>query len=365
MDPETRRAWIEIDLGALQRNAARVAMRASAPLLPMVKADAYGLGAEAVVRALEPLDPWGFGVATVGEGEELRSLGVTRRILVFSPLLADEFADARRARLTPTLGSLETMRLWSSSGGGSWHLAVDTGMNRAGVQWDEIDSVVDYVRYHPPEGAFTHFHSAEKNDGSLEQQQQRFREAVARLPERPRYLHAENSPGVEAQGPSPWDLVRPGVFLYGVRSRDNGAIVPEQVAHFRARILELRSVRDGESVSYGATWHAEGDRRVATIGAGYADGYRRSLSSRGTALVKGNRVPVVGMVTMDMTMLDVTDVECEVGDRVTLLGRDGEDEIDVCDLGECAALSPYELLTGLKLRAPRLYRWSEQESSAA
>jgi alanine racemase len=256
------------------------------------------------------------------------------------------------------------MRLWGASGGGAWHLAIDTGMNRAGVPWDEIDHVVEYARYHPPEGTFTHFHSAERNDGSFDLQQQRFRDAVARLPERPRYLHAENSPAVETQGPSPWDLVRPGVFLYGVRSRNNGSIVPEPVAHFRARIVEMRTVRDGESVSYGATWRAEGDRRVATIGVGYADGYRRSLSSHGVALVNGKRVSVAGIVTMDMTMLDVTGVECDVGDRVTLLGRDADDEIDIVDLGERAGLSPYELLTGLKLRAPRLYRWTEQEPSA-
>jgi len=167
MKQSLARARIEIDLGALRRNGAAMARRAGVPLLPMIKADAYGLGVEASVRALDPLEPWGYGVATVGEGEELRSLGVTRPIVVFTPLLKQELPRARAARLTPTLGFPEEIEAWKQSGGGAWHLSIDTGMSRAGIPWREVRSIRSLIESFSPEGAFTHFHSAELDDGTM------------------------------------------------------------------------------------------------------------------------------------------------------------------------------------------------------
>ena len=355
MRHDQRRAWVEVDLGALKRNAAMLAQRARVPLLPMVKADAYGLGAEAVVGALETLSPWGYGVATVVEGAHLRSLGITRPILVFTPLLVEEFEEARGLRLTPTLGDVERIRAWNSSGGGAWHLAIDTGMNRAGMPWQRVSAHVSVIEASAPEGAFTHFHSADANDGSLEAQQQRFEESIAVLRPRPRYLHAENSPAIERQEPSPWDLVRPGVALYGVGGTPGSAVQPTAVASLHARIVELRGISAGDTVSYGATWRADSPRRIATVAAGYADGVRRSLSNRGAALVNGERVPIAGIVTMDMTMLDVTGIDCAVGDIATFLGRQGTRELAIADVAASGELSAYEVLVGLGLRAPRVY----------
>jgi alanine racemase len=189
----------------------------------------------------------------------------------------------------------------------------------------------------------------------MREQQERFRSAVAALPARPRYLHVEASAAIERQSPSPWDLVRPGVFLYGAGGGEGAAISPEPVAHLRARVLEVRDVPNGESVSYGASFRAVGDRRIATIGAGYADGFRRGIGDDGTALVRGRRVRVAGVVNMDMTMLDVTGGPCEPGDVVTLLGRDGELHLDLNVIARERGLSAYEILTGLRLRAPRVY----------
>lgn len=355
MEIRTRRAWVEVDLDALVRNAMAVHRRSGKPILPMVKADAYGLGAVEVCRALEGLDPWGYGVAALAEAETLRAAGISRRILAFTPLLVEDFEEARRLDVTPTLGSPSAISAWIGSGGGPWHLAIDTGMHRAGIEWWRVADVASLVQLHPPEGAFTHFHSADLSDGSLEVQQGRFREALDVLPVRPRVLHAENSPAVERQAPSPWDVVRPGVFLYGVGGGPGSALEPEPVAHLRARVVEVHEVRVGEGVSYGATWRAEGPRRVATLAIGYADGYRRLFSSRGQVLVRGRRVPVVGRVTMDMTMVDVTEVPCEVGDAATLLGRAGDDQLDINAMSAAADLLPYELLVGLRLRVPRLY----------
>lgn len=350
------RAWVEIDLGALRRNGALMAARAAA-LLPMIKADGYGTGAVAAARALEPLSPWGFGIATLEEGRELRDAGVDRPIIVFTPALPDELGDIRAARLTPALGTPAQIDAWRALGAGreDWHLAIDTGMHRAGVHWDEVDQLNTLLRAAPPEGAFTHYHSAELDDGSLVEQERRFEHAIARLPARPALLHAENSAALARTMKSKWSLARPGIFLYGVGSGPRALAQPEPVVSLRARIAELHTILDGESVSYDAAHRASGTRHVATLPVGYADGYRRALGNRTHVLVRGRCAPVVGVVTMDMTMVDVTDIPCAVGDVVTLIGRDGDRVRDVESVARDADLSPYEVLTGLKSRLPRRY----------
>jgi alanine racemase len=358
MHTELTRAWVEIDLGALRRNARAMASRGGR-LLPMIKADAYGLGAVRVARALESLDPWGYGVATVAEGAELRESGIERRILIATPLVPEDLPAAAHSKLTPSLGRASEIRRWKSLGGGAWHLSIDTGMNRAGVRWDEVESLRDALAEHPPEGAFTHFHSAALDEGSVRLQRERFALALARLPARPAMLHAENSAAIERIAASELDLLRPGVFLYGVGSGTGSLVSAEPVAHVRARIVDLRDVPPGETVSYDATWGVPADasasRRIATLSIGYADGYRRSLSGVGTALVRGTLVPVAGRVTMDMTMVDVTGVNCAIGDVATLIGRDGNRLLDMETVAGQAGLSPYELLTGLRGRLTRVY----------
>jgi alanine racemase len=358
------RAWVEIDLGALCRNGAAVAARAGVPLLPMVKADGYGLGGLRAALALDSLDPWGFGVATVTEGDELRRGGITRPIVVFTPILRNEIDALRRGDLTPAIGDPAVIESWARTGR-PWHLQVDTGMSRAGMRWDLVAQHRDLLARSRPTGVFTHFHSAELDDDSRDVQERRFEQALAALPERPALIHAENGPAVERRAPSPWSLCRPGIFLYGVAGFEGGVLVPEPVVSVRARIVELRTIDDGETVSYDATWRARGTRRIATVPVGYADGYRRSLSNRGEALLGGQRMPVAGRVTMDMTMFDVTETDAALGDLVTLLGRDGNDVLTVADMAAAAELSPYEILTGLKLRLPRRYAAAELGVAAA
>ncbi|MDQ3674209.1 MAG: alanine racemase [Gemmatimonadota bacterium] len=349
------RARVEIDLGALQRNGAALARRAGVPMLPMIKADAYGVGAEAAVRALDPLQPWGYGVASVAEGEELRAWDVKRPIVVFTPLLADDLPRLRAARLVPTLGFADEIDVWRQSGGGAWHLAIDTGMSRAGVPWREIPTVVDSAGRMSPQGAFTHFHSAELDDGTLAAQETRFREAVAALPTRPPFLHTDNSAAIARRGRSQWDLIRPGIFLYGVGSGQGAGLQPEPVVTLRAPIVEIRDLEAGDTVSYDATLRVERPTRIATLAIGYADGYPRALSGVGSVIVGGALAPVAGRVTMDMTMIDVTTVPCHVGDVATLIGRDGSTLLTVERVADAAQMSPYELLTGLRSRAERIY----------
>jgi alanine racemase len=358
------RAWVEVDLAALCRNGAALASRAGVPLLPMVKADGYGVGALPAALALEQLAPWGYGVATVSEGQELRNGGITRPIVVFTPILRTEIDALRRADLTPALGDPAVIESWVRTGRG-WHLQIDTGMSRAGMRWDQVAQHRELLQRAHPAGAFTHFHSADVDDPSRDEQESRFESALAAMPARPALLHVENGPAVESRSPSRWSLCRPGVFLYGVAVRDHGPLVPEPVVAVRARIVELRTVHEGDTVSYGATWRAPGTRRIATVPVGYADGYRRALGNRGVALLGGRRIHVAGRVTMDMTMFDVTDTDAALGDAVTLLGRDGDDVITVSELAALGELSPYELLTGLQTRLPRLYRNDDSMEIAA
>lgn len=350
------RAWMEVDLDALLRNAKAAQKRAGVPLIPMVKADAYGLGAVRVVGALESIDPLAYGIATVAEGRELREAGIKRPIIVFSPLLRDEYSEAREFSLTPSLGTPDEINEWVGGGGGAWELSIDTGMSRAGIEWREVGAIRDVVAKHPPAGAFTHFHSAELNDGSMDEQEQRFRDAVKKLPARPKILHTDASAAIVRHAHSEWDAIRPGVFLYGVGSDAGPELDPDAVVSIHARIVETRWIEKGDTVSYDATWTALSRRRIATIPMGYADGYPRALGSRGSALSADKRLPVVGLVTMDMIMVDVTDSKCEVGDILTLAGKvDGVGEIGFAELGALAGMSYYEVLTGLRARLERYY----------
>jgi alanine racemase len=375
--PERVDAWLEVDLGALLRNARTVAERARVPLLPMVKADAYGLGAIPVVRALETISPWGYGVATLEEGTALRAAGITRPIVVFNPLLGDELPAAHAQQLAPTLSEIPLIAAWGTlTGNAPWHLAIDTGMSRTGVRWSAVGDLSALVRQFPPLGACTHFYSADADDGSSRVQLERFRTALNALPSRPSVLHAENSAAIERlAGPSDWTFVRPGVFLYGVESRDSAPgdagspLRSEPVVALRARIVDLRWIEAGESVSYGATFRPNERRRIATLAAGYADGYRRAFSNVGVALVRGRRARVAGIVTMDMTMLDVTGLDCAIGDVATLLGVERpapgigaapsegslHDAIDLASAARAAGLCAYEVLTGLRGRILRVY----------
>jgi alanine racemase len=354
MQPNMKRAWVEIDLGALRRNGASVAARTAVPILPMVKADAYGIGAPAAVRALEPLGPWGYGVATVEEGEELRALGVERPVVVFTPLLPDDFEGVRRARLTPTMSRAGEIASWGATGGGAWHFAIDTGMSRAGARWREVHTLTQLLQEHPPAGVFTHFHSADTDPASAEEQERRFREALRFVPGTP-LRHVENSCAIVRRGRSQWDLVRPGLVLYGAAGGGDADMAPEAVVHLRARVISLRTVQDGETVSYGATWSAGGERRIATLAIGYADGYPRAMGNRAAVLVHGRHAQVTGVVTMDMTMIDVTDIPCDMGDVATLIGRDGGALLTVDEVAAAGGISPYELLTRLRSRVSRSY----------
>ena len=351
-DAATTRAWIEVDLGALLRNGQRLASHAGVPLLPMVKADAYGLGVRPVVRTLERSSRGATASPRWRKGPSCAPSGFAPggRLHAVAPR---RLARGRGADLTLALHRADEIRDWGGAGR-PWHLAIDTGMNRAGVPWDEVGPLGDALRATPPSGVFTHFHSAEAVTVRGGSRRSVFAPRSPRLPAVPPLVHTENSPAIEhGAGRSGNSLVRPGVFLYGVET--GGDPPADPVVSVRARVVDVRAIAAGESVSYGATWRAAAPARIATLSVGYADGYRRAFGNRAEVLLHGRPAPVVGMVTMDMTMVDVTDLPCAVGDVATLLGADGDRRLSLATLADAGGLSPYEVLTGFRGRLERRY----------
>lgn len=367
-----RNAWLEVDLGALRRNAEQLG-RIVEPsrLLPMIKADAYGLGAIAVAETLRGVEPYGFGVATVGEGAALRGAGLTERIVVFAPSSAADPARLIEEGLQPVAMSLASLRRFAAAAGPARtilpvHLEIDTGIGRAGLPWEEADrwgaDVAKVLRDGglSLESTFSHFHSADVDDAATREQLSRFEAAIVALRSagvEPGMLHMANSAAALANASYHLDLVRPGLYLFGGgRGLARGELPPaEPVARVRARVLEVRDVQAGATVSYGATYVTRRPSRLATLGVGYADGLPHGASNRGGALVGGRRVPIRGAVCMDITVVDVTGMEdVHAGAAVTLLGRDAEAEITLAELADAAGTIEYDVLTGFGRGLPRV-----------
>ena len=362
------RAWIEVSSSALRENFATVRSRAGAgsALIPMVKANGYGLGAEWAVRALESLQPWGFGVAAASEGVALRAAGVARPIVVFSPLTQEGLTVAAAHGLIVSISDLSSLERWAALAGDrplEFHLEIDTGMGRAGFDWRETSVWAPAVRTFTSDrlrwsGVYTHFHSADGADrGPTATQWERFRDALGQLPVSRENLmvHACNSAAAVRWPEYSGDAVRPGIFLYGGQVTPDGSCSPRPVASVHARVGLVRSVSPGSTLGYGATHVARGPQTWATLGIGYGDGWPRNLGNRGEVLLRGQRVPVIGRISMDMTVVDVTGIAgVQTGDEAILIGRQGDLEISVDEVAARAETISYEILTGLTPRLPRL-----------
>lgn len=364
------RAWLDIDAAALLSNYARLekAVGPGVRMLPMVKADAYGLGVAEVVALLEgSAGPWGFGVAAVDEGLRLRSAGVVRPIVVFSPAPPQSIGDAVEAGLTLSVCDLEAVRAIAAHGRRSGksadvHLEVDTGIGRSGVDWRERATWLPRFRAELGDGIrwtglYTHLHSAESDPPSVHAQDARFSEWVeAAGGVRAGLLcHVLNSAGVLRAPELARDLVRPGIFVFGGRC-DDELPAPRPVASLRARVVYVRDAAAGTTVGYGATHRARAAERWATLSIGYGDGLPRALGNRGHALIHGARLPIVGRISMDVTVVNITGMDgVGVGDVATLIGRDGSEEITVDEVAGQSGTISYEILTGFTPRLPRVW----------
>jgi alanine racemase len=341
----------------------------------MLKANAYGLGVAAVLRmvraGLDPEELFGIGVAAVAEGEELRALGWTGRVVVFAPAPPDELPRAARAGLTPALSDLDAVRRWAAAARDegrrlAFHAEVDTGMGRAGFHYAGAAAWGAAIRAETAdllewEGCFTHFHSADEPElAPTDEQQRRFREAMDALPAAPdgsgrRVIHSANSAAAIRRNGFGLDVVRPGIFLYGGSAGPDAT--PEAVVSIRARIALVKDVPAGWTCGYGATYTARRPERWGTLAIGYGDGLPRALApAGGEALVRGRRVPVIGRISMDMTVVDLTEVpDAVAGDVATLIGADGTERIGLDEVAAKAGTISYEVLTGMGARLPRLY----------
>ncbi|HHW27354.1 MAG TPA: alanine racemase [Firmicutes bacterium] len=373
MQKHLRPTWAEVDLEAFRRNleTASDLTGSSTRLLPVVKANAYGIGAvEASRVALKEPKVEGLAVATPDEAVQLRDAGITATVLVLGPSTREATEVLVDRDVSITVTSMEGLRYAADAGEklgrrARIHLKIDTGMGRIGFRSeDDISLALNFIASTGSiffEGVFTHFSVADTDRARTEKQIEAFeavRTVVERANLRPRYYHASNSAGILAYPAAHLDLVRPGIMLYGSYPDESlagiGSLSP--VLSLYSTISHVKTVPSGTAIGYGATYVTPSPTTIATLPIGYADGYPRNLSNKGSVLVRGKRLPIVGRVCMDQLMVDAGAIpDVRPGERATLIGKDGDETITVDDVARLAGTIAHEILTGLSPRVPRIY----------
>jgi alanine racemase len=376
----------EIDLSALRGNLRALRRVAGdARVWAVLKADGYGHGASAVARTLERAGVDGISVALLEEALELRAAGIRAPILVMGGYYGDAYEELLASELVPVVyheghfdGLARATRVRGLSERVSVHLKVDTGMSRLGVTVDRLPELLEYAAGIPQvsiDGLMTHFACAdlpgEEGEASLREQLalfERAREILRAYGVQPRYVHAANSAGMlRANFSARFNAVRPGIALFGVAPTASDPRVAAELRptlKLRSEIVALRTIEAGTGVGYGSTWRAPRSSVIATVPVGYADGLPRAISERGaggSALIRGKRAPIVGVLSMDLATIDVTEIDgARIRDEVVALGHQrgplGEDAITVDELATTAGLIPWDVLTSISRRVPRFYR---------
>ena len=381
--PEAARpTWAEIDLAALAHNfhVIKNQVGPGTKILAAVKANAYGHGAVECARRLESEGVDWFGVALPEEGIELRKAGITRPILCLGGFWPGQEVTLLEHQLTPVVYRLDTIEsldraAQNANKNAHVHVKIDTGMGRLGVRADAVSEFCDALARFKNirvEGLMTHLAAAddESKQAFTDNQLSKFESAIAVFREsgfQPTLIHGANSAAAFANPDARKNMVRPGGTLYGF-TRDvlpanieTPALRPVMSLH--SRIVLLKGVPRGEYLGYGCTFQTQRDSLIATLPIGYDDGYRRALSNTSRVIVRGKLAPVVGRVSMDLTLIDATDVAgVSLDDQVTLLGCDEELSITAEDLGELAGTISYEITCGISNRVPRIY--SSQSASS-
>lgn len=363
--------WVEVDLDRFGANlrAVRERIGPGRGVLLVVKADAYGHGAVEIAEAAAAEGVEALGVATLHEGLQLRQAGCALPILVLSPLLPAEIAEAVAAGLEPSVGDLEFARALSAAAVAAgrpqrFHVEIDTGMGRTGIAAGEAVAFVAATGTLPGlrlASVYTHFSDADAGDlGYARDQVRRFRQVLDALSEhglRPPRVHAANSAGTVNLPEAFFDWVRVGLVAYGHHPpRDEAGLALAPVMSFKSRLVQVRAMPPGANVSYGRTWTSRRESRIGVVAVGYGHGYSWLLSNRGAMLVRGVRAPIVGRVTMDLTMVDVTDVpEAAVGDEVVLFGEQGDAALTIEEVAGGSETLPYEVMCTIGKRVTRIY----------
>ena len=365
----------EVNLAHLRHNL-RVMQRAAggAQVWAVLKADGYGHGAKAVARTLERAGANGVCVALLEEGIELRQAGIQVPILITGGYYGRAWGELLRHDLTPVVHEASQLEAiadevkFSGSEPINVHVKIDTGMARLGISPKEVPAMAKALQRFPEvklQGLMTHFACADAVEPeSIDEQLDSFEAATRAFQSEgivPALRHAANSAAV-LKSPRSWlDVVRPGIALFGVEPAPGVCRELRAVMRVRTEIVALRELSAGAPVGYGATFRTARPSRIATVPVGYADGFSRALSNRGSLLVRGKRAPVVGAVSMDMTMLDVTEItDVRVGDECVVLGSQkgslGQDEISAEEIASSLGTIPWEVLTDISRRVPRFYR---------
>ncbi len=371
------RGYIQVDLDAIADNVHSIKSKLApgTKIMGVIKTDGYGHGSVPIAHMLEQMDfIWGFATATVEEAYELRQAGIRKPLLVLGytfPYCYERLAEEEIRPAVFRRDSLEQLQAAAARTGKKikLHIKVDTGMNRIGITPDEeglkfIDALQGCKELEV-EGIFTHFARADETDKSnAEKQLERFKSFIAMSEERLGYSipfkHCSNSASILEMRQADMDLVRAGIVIYGLYPSDEvsrSAAELKPALSLYSRIVYIKTIYRGDSVSYGGTFTAERQMRVATVPVGYGDGYPRSLSGKGYVLICGKPAPILGRICMDQFMVDVSDIpEAEEGGRVVLLGTDGGTGISAEELGELSGRFNYELVCDFGKRLPRIYK---------
>jgi alanine racemase len=370
-----RPTWANIDLDALAHNFHLVRDRIGkeVKVLAAVKADAYGHGAVECARRLAAEGVDWFGVALPEEGIELRAAGNTKPILCLGGFWKGQESACLQQRLTPVIYRLDMIEAFDRAAKDAGvvadvHVKIDTGMGRLGIRCDEVSEFLEALKKFENirvDGVMTHLAAADDpaHEDFTQEQLEKFQVAVKALREHgfsSTYIHAANSAAIFSHPDARGDIVRPGGTLYGftrdVLSPQIEAPSFRPVMSLYSHIMLLKQVSKGESLGYGCTFQTTRDSLIATIPIGYADGYRRSLSNCGRVIVRGKFAPVVGRVSMDLTLIDVTDVpDVRLNDLVVLLGREGQISITAEEIAKTIGSLSYEITCGISSRVPRIY----------
>jgi len=361
---------VEVSLARLAENFRAIqAAVAPAAVMPIVKANAYGHGLVPVAGHLVSLGARSLGVAFLEEAVALREAGVTVPILVMGGIFGDQIPIFLRHGLTLTASSIDKLKQVDEIAGrlgvtATVHLKIDTGMERIGVHYYNARGLLERAadcRRVQVEGIYSHFANADALDlASARLQLARFLEVLEWYDKQgvpPPVRHMANSGAVLQLRESHLDLVRPGILLYGVypSAEVSRTIAVRPALSWKSRVVYFKVVKPDHPVSYGSTWQTDHPVRVVTVPVGYGDGYFRALSSVAQVMIRGKRYPVVGRVCMDQIMVNIEWETAYNGDEVVLIGADGGERITCEDLAEWAGTIPYEVLTNINTRVPRVY----------
>lgn len=371
-----RRVQADIDLDAVLFNFEQMSKNIpeGTKIMAVVKTDAYGHGAVPLATLVEPYDYlWGFATATVDEAVELRQAGIRKPILVLGYSFPECYERIVAYDIRQTVFQLEMAEALSKEAVKqnkkvSVHVKLDTGMGRIGYQ-NAVEAVSDVKKMKELpmielEGVFTHFANADtENKAFTLGQIQKFEEMIQAMEDAGvtfALKHCANSAGIIELTDRKFDLVRAGIISFGMWPSNEvkkDVVCLKPILSLKSHVVYVKEIEAGTPVSYGSTWVAEEKRKIATVPIGYGDGYPRSLSNKGYVLIEGHRAPIVGRICMDQLMVDVTEIpyEIQVGDRVTLIGKDGELSITAEELGDLSGRFNYELMCDLGNRIPRIY----------